>query len=232
MNRDRFLSPLALFAVFALSGPASAGVCDYRLSDLVRSGSSATDKSIAAAEGAVVAAGAAGLAFKAAGLYTIVNPMTGAIMIGSTAAGGSAAGTVGIIAGTSGVLGTIGAIVTAPATITAAAVTAVAGVAFEGGCYFMDDRITDRSEVFAILKDVEKHQDPQYFKLGAVTVDPSWYEPWASPAYSTALYLWNPADQQMDTFLLDDLYIVNGMLMHRDFGLNTELGEITATKFQ
>lgn len=214
----------ALLTAITFSNQANAGVCDYRLSDLVRSGSSTTDKSIAAAEGVVVAAGAAGLAFKAAGFYTIANATTGALMIGSTAAGASAAGTAGIVAGTSGVLGTAGAIVSAPATITAAVVTVVSASVLEAGCYFTDDRITDKDEVLTILTEVAKGQNPKYFKLEPVILESYW----SGHYVSTALFLWNDRDQQMDMFPIENLYIVNGTLMNSDFGLNSELGEIGA----
>jgi len=72
---------------------------------------------------------------KLAGLYTIVHATTGAAMLGSTVAGASAAGTTGIIAGTSGVLGTVGAVFMSPIIIIPAAVTAVSIGAYEGGCY-------------------------------------------------------------------------------------------------
>lgn len=217
-------APLALLTIIAFSSQANAGVCNYRLSDLVRSGSSATDKSIAVAEGTVAAAGAAGLAFKAAGFYTIVNGITGAAMIGSTAAGTSAAGTMGILAGTSGALGTAGAIVSNPVTIAAAVVTVISASALEAGCYFTDERITDKDEVLAILKEVAKGQDAKYFKLEPVTL----FSYWSGPYNSTALFLWNEKDQQMDMFPIENLYIVNGVLMNSDWGLNTELGEIGA----
>ena len=225
MKRSWLLAPLAATFIVSVASHAKAGICDYRLSDLVRSGSSTADKSIAAAEGAIIATSAAGLAFKAAGLYTIVNATTGAVMIGSTAAGISAAGTTGIIAGTSGALGTAGAIVTAPATAIAGAVTALGAASLEAGCYFADDRITEKSEVLAILKAVEPLQDPMRFKL-----EPAFRESfWNGPFTSWDLLLWNDQENQWDSFELEDLYIVNGILMHRDWFLNSELGTFSAS---
>jgi len=59
-------------------------------------------------------------------------------MIGSTAAGASAAGTTAIIAGTSGVLGSIGAALMSPFVIIPTAVTAVGIGIYEGGCYLTE----------------------------------------------------------------------------------------------
>jgi hypothetical protein len=63
----------------------------------------------------------AGLGMNAAGLYVITNATTGAAMLGSTAAGATAAGTAGILAGTGGVVGTVGAVLLAPAFIACSA---------------------------------------------------------------------------------------------------------------
>src|SRR5487761_2333224 len=93
---------MSLLSLCCLVQPAIAGVCDYRPSKII--GSVATG-GVTSASGA---AAAAGIGMKAAGLYTITHATTGAAMLGSSAAGVSAAGTTGIIAGTSGVLGTVG----------------------------------------------------------------------------------------------------------------------------
>ena len=60
---------------------------------------------------------ASGIGMKAAGLYAIVNASTGVTMLGSVAAGSTAAGTTGIIAGTAGVIGATGAILMSPVVI-------------------------------------------------------------------------------------------------------------------
>lgn len=67
----------------------------------------------------------AGAGMNAAGLYAITNATTGAVMLGSTAAGASAAGTTGIIAGTSGLIGAAGAVLMSPAVIGGCALVAV-----------------------------------------------------------------------------------------------------------
>ena len=61
--------------------------------------------------------------------------VTGAAMLGSTAAGASAAGTAGILAGTAGAIGSVGAVLLSPFVIIPAAITAGAIATYEGGCY-------------------------------------------------------------------------------------------------
>jgi hypothetical protein len=112
---------------------ALAGVCDHRPSKVLGEATGA----IAGGTGAVAATG---FGMKAAGLYTITHATSGAWMLGSTAAGASAAGTTGIIAGSAGVLGTAGTVLMSPFVIVPAAVTAVGIGAYEGGCYLSDGR--------------------------------------------------------------------------------------------
>jgi hypothetical protein len=111
---------------------AMAGVCDYRPSKIVGSGTTAV------VAGGTGTAAATGIGLQAAGIYTLTNATTGAAMLGSTAAGASAAGTTGIIAGSAGVLGTVGTVLMSPFVIIPAAVTAVGIGAYEGGCYLSD----------------------------------------------------------------------------------------------
>ena len=120
----------SLIAAFALSSKAAlAGVCDYKPSKLIGGAGTAA---VAAGTGAMTGAAAAG---KAAGIYTIAHASSGAVMLGSTAGGASAAGTVGIMGGTAGAAAaTMGAIMN-PLVWIPAAVTAVGVVGFEGGCY-------------------------------------------------------------------------------------------------
>ncbi len=112
-----------------MSNLAAADICDYRPSNLV-GGTTATATGVATG-----ATAAAGVGMKAAGIYTITHATSGAVMLGSTAAGASAAGTAGILAGTAGFLGTVGAVLMSPLVIVPAAVAAVGLGAYEGGCY-------------------------------------------------------------------------------------------------
>jgi hypothetical protein len=123
--------PLVISTAVALSigQIASADVCDYRPSSLL-GGSTATATGVATG-----ATAATGVGMKVAGVYTITHATTGAAMLGSTAAGASAAGTAGIIAGTAGFLGTVGAVLMSPFVIVPTAVAAVGIGAYEGACY-------------------------------------------------------------------------------------------------
>jgi|TARA_B110000902_G_C14129788_1_gene521534 hypothetical protein len=99
---------------------ASAAVCDYRPS-----------QSIAAATVAI-----AGATTATATTIAAVSPYY-AIggMVGSTSAGISGAGTVGIIAGTAGTIGaTTIAVLTSPITITAGVVALATATVYEGAC--------------------------------------------------------------------------------------------------
>ena len=120
---------IALVIGMSLAQSAIAGVCDYRPSELVGG------KTTGAVAGTTGTAAAAGIGLKAAGVYTIPHATTGAAMLGSTAAGASAAGTTGIIAGSAGFLGTAGAVLMSPFVIIPAAITAVGVGVYEGGCY-------------------------------------------------------------------------------------------------
>jgi hypothetical protein len=120
---------IAFAVAVSLSQSAIAGVCDYRPSELIGG------KTTGAVGGTAGTAAATGIGLKAAGVYTITHATTGAAMLGSTAAGASAAGTTGIIAGSAGFLGTAGAVLMSPFVIIPAAVTAVGIGVYEGGCY-------------------------------------------------------------------------------------------------
>lgn len=126
------MTKMALAAILmgsTMSQLAIADICDYRPSNFL--GETATT-----ATGVVGGTAAAtGVGMKVAGLYTITHASSGAVMLGSTAAGASAAGTTGIIAGTAGFLGSVGAVLMSPFVIVPAAVAAVSIGVYEGGCY-------------------------------------------------------------------------------------------------
>ena len=117
-------------SLFVVSSSVSAAVCDYTPSHLMGANAST------AAGVTTGAVAATGVGLKAAGVYTITHATTGAAMLGSTAAGASGAGTVGIIAGTGGFLGTVGAVLMSPFVIVPAAVAAAGIGIYEGACYF------------------------------------------------------------------------------------------------
>src|SRR6056297_1606951 len=113
-----------LAAVFPIA--ATAGVCEYRPSNLIGGGGAGA---AAATAGGVDAAGTAA---KAAGFYTLTHAVTGATMLGSAAGGASAAGTVGIMGGTAGVIGTAASIIMAPAVIIGGAIVGGGIAIYEG----------------------------------------------------------------------------------------------------
>lgn len=76
-----------------------ANVCDHKPTKVIG--------------GIAGSAAAIGIGMKAAGLYVFPHA-AGMAMLGSTAAGSSAAGTVGIIGGTAGVIGSTGAVLMSP----------------------------------------------------------------------------------------------------------------------
>lgn len=121
---------IAVAVAVLAANHALAGICAYRPSQLI---GGTTTGVIAGGAGTAAAAGAV---LKAGGIYAITNATTGAAMLGSTAAGASAAGTTGILAGSAGLIGTAGAVLTSPLLIVPAAITAVGVGALEGGCYF------------------------------------------------------------------------------------------------
>lgn len=192
--------------ILAFAGAANAEVCDYTPSNLVGSVATAVGTTIVGG-GATVGAG-----MQAAGYYTLVHAGSGLTMLGSTAAGASAAGTVGIIAGTGGTIGTVGAILMAPVTIVVGGVTLIGVGAFESVCYFQVDRITDPYEVRRIIESVASQDD-------AVTI----VQTDKGDAMSLRIL------GQTESYLLRKLYIADGVLKHRDWGPNTNLGPILFT---
>lgn len=159
--RCQLLSLTAGTILCVLSNPVMAGACDYKPSRWFGG-------EVAAAVGTTAGtASAVGVTANALGYYTLVHATSGLTMLGSTAAGASAAGTVGIIGGSAGLGASILAVLTAPATIIAGAVTAVAVGGYEGACIFAVERVTDQVTVEAILREMAERADPAFFHLEA-----------------------------------------------------------------
>ncbi|MDN5788909.1 hypothetical protein [Pseudorhodobacter sp.] len=143
-------------------------------------------------------------------------------MLGSTLAGASGAGTVGIIGGSEFAAGVL-AVLTAPITLLVAAGTAVTVGGVEAGCYFVDERITEKEGVLAILMQAALTSNEDYFKL----FDVSGEEAAETGAVSRVRI---PDEDGVYRFYeVENLYIVNGELLHRDWFFNTSLGNIAAT---
>lgn len=189
----------ATLALVALAAPASAAVCDYKPSRLLSTMTSS-------------AGGGSGVA-GAVGDYALVNAKTGLSMLGTTALTG---GPGAVVSGVSGFLSSAIAFVTAPATIVAGSVTAVALGGYEGACYFAVERVTDRDLVISILRSMEQGADPDRFLL----VTPQNTD-------ELTLVLRDPAKpEEVQTYEVRNLYIADGMLLHRDRLLNTRIGKV------
>ncbi|WP_435137509.1 hypothetical protein [Pseudopelagicola sp. nBUS_19] len=104
------------------------------------------------------------------------------------------------------------AILLEPVTIAAAAVTAVGVGAFEGVCYFQVERVTDVEAVHVILKDAASRDDTIELKR-----------------FNDGDGLVLKKSTGDANYLLKNLYIADGILMHRDWWLNTNLGTVFFT---
>ena len=191
MNRAAFfILALPAFACVTVSS-AEARVCDYRPSELLRSG----------VAGARDAAGA--VADRAAGAFTLTNAVTGASMLGSTA---STLGQIG---------GAVGSTAAGAASASGAAVAAVGLGAMEGLCYFRDERISNYGEVLQVMQAIAASADPAYFRVDS-----------GSPRQKSAVIVIGDGSGGATEYPVRKLYIVNGVLMHREWGLNTPLGDV------
>ncbi|KPP98816.1 MAG: hypothetical protein HLUCCA12_17895 [Rhodobacteraceae bacterium HLUCCA12] len=194
------------FLIASSASMAAAAPCDWRPSQFFGTTTAAV------AGGSALAIGSG---MKAAGFYTLIHAGSGLTMLGSTMAGASAAGTVGIIAGTGGVIGTISAILMAPVTVVIGGAIAVGGAGFETVCHFSDERITEYSEVLAIMQHLDEHHDAERFQL--VTGIPG--------RQDDAIRIWNPETEELDRYLVADLYLVNGRLWAtRSWRFDQDLG--------
>ena len=205
-NMKNLLSSALLFALM-FSSTAKADTCDYRPSRIL--GGTGSTAVIGGGLGLASATGTA----SALGIYTLVNAGSGLTMLGSTMAGASGAGTIGIIAGTGGAAGTAGAIILNPYVWVPAAIVGIGGGGFEAACAFLiDERITEYDDVLAIMRSFATHADPKYFQLVENAI----------PAFISL----STGDGKWVRYEIEDLYIVDGMLKHRDWGPNTQIGRV------
>lgn len=202
------------------SSSAYADVCDYKPSSLIGGATAG----IAATAGAGVAG--AGVAANAAGFYTLTHAVTGATMLGSTAGGASAAGTVGIMGGTAGAIGTIASIIMAPVTIIAGAVIGGGVAIYEGACYFTVERVEDPEVIKGILNNIIENDKKGYYMLHTYGV--------AGLLNNKVVNSFKIAEEvnkqgkviKWSSYNIDNLYVEEGMLMHKDYGPNTRIAEI------
>lgn len=186
---------------------AKAETCDYRPSKIL--GMTASN---AVLGGTIAVTSATGTA-SALGVYTLVHAGSGLTMLGSTMAGASGAGTVGIIAGTGGAVGATVAVILNPFVWVPTAIVGIGGSGFEAACAFLvDERITEHDEVLAVMQSFATHADPKYFELVTNAI----------PAFIRIL----SGDGKWQRYNIEDLYIVESMLKHRDWGPNTQVGRV------
>lgn len=209
---------LSLSAVLSLVWATSSfsGVCDYRLSQLANP---AAATAVITAGTTFTTTGPAAMAL--GGLYFFPHATSGTLMLGSTLAGTSGAGTLGIIGGSGFAAGVL-AVLTSPITLFVAAGTTVTVGGLEAGCYFVDERITEEQKVLEVLRQVALTANEDLFKLFDVSDD-------EAAEMGTVSRVRIPDEEGKYQFYeVVNLYIVNGELMHRDWFLNTSLGNIAA----
>lgn len=201
------LTSLLMAGMLCSTATAHADTCDYRPSRIL-----GDTVSTAVVGGGLAVSSTTGAA-SALGVYTLVNAGSGLTMLGSTLAGASGAGTIGIIAGTGGAIGTAGAIVLNPFVWVPAAILGVGGGGFEAACAFLvDERITEYDEVLAVMQSFATHADPEYFRLVTNAI----------PAFISL----SDGEGTWTRYDIENLYIADGVLKHRDWGRNTVIGRV------
>ncbi|NDW58865.1 hypothetical protein G0P98_20420, partial [Yangia sp. PrR004] len=100
-----------------------------------------------------------------------------------------------------------------PAIWVPALILGAGGAGYEATCaYFVDERITDYDTVLMIMRDFEAHADPRFFRLEEDTLTP--FIEVQDETGTRAAYK------------IEDLYIVDGMLKHRNWGPNRKIGRV------
>jgi len=198
---------LAASTLMICVGTVAPALCDYRPSVIAGAASTGAGKAAAAGETAI----------RDSGFYTLVYNESGFTLLGSTLASTAATGTVGIITGAGGVLGTVGAVLMAPATLIAGGVALVGVGGLEAACYFTDERVTEYDAVLALMEHFAANHPEDRFALVRGMEGRN----------DDAILIWNARQGEQDRYLVSELYVVNGTLMHRRMGPNRNLGQIT-----
>ncbi|SDY78720.1 hypothetical protein [Citreimonas salinaria] len=197
------ITALTLAAVLAPLA-ARADVCDFRPSILAgNAGSAVRDTAVSGV--------------RAVGAYTLQNPLSGASMISSGVGTATAAG--------SSIVGSAAGIVTAPVTIAVAGATAVALGGYEGVCYFRAERITDRDEILYIVTNLAANSDPTMFAV--IPEGAEYTNLKGKPAVAGEAKI-RVASEGAGPWIFDvaDLYISDGVLMHRETLRNRVIGNV------
>ncbi len=209
----------SLTAVFVLAASsAAADVCDFRPSIMAgKAGAAAKNTASDVASGVTNGV-------KAIGAYTLRNPVSGISMMSSGVGTATAAGTsIGTAA--SSALGTAATVATAPVTLSIAGATAVALGGFEGVCHFRKERITDYDEILYIVTNLAANSDPTMFKV--IPEGAEYYTLKGNPALAgkTMVRVAGPG-YGPDLYDVDKLYVVDGVLKHRDALRDTVIGDV------
>ena len=212
------MRPILPVLLILAASAASADVCDFRPSKVAGKAGQ-----VAKSTAGTVASVAADRA-KALGAYTLETPVSGASMIGTGVSSATAAGT-SIATGASGALGTAATIATAPVTIAVAGATAVALGTYEGACYFRAERITDTDEILYIVSNLAANSDPTMFSL--IPQGDEYTTLKGKPALAGEAKI-RVAAPGVGPYIFDvaDLYISDGMLMHRETLRDTVIGNV------
>ncbi|WP_370205220.1 hypothetical protein [Pararhodobacter marinus] len=198
---------LTLAATLA-AGMARADICDYRLSQfLTRNASPAVN---AASEAARTQTGTGD-----AMLYILVDPRTGRAHVGATEPGDAGADDGGLLASTARLLGSAVALVGRDSPLLSVGSAAVS-LGAEAFCRFGDERITEYDDVLDILRTVDLTMPPDLFAV----VEPGLEE------HDAFIRLSRNDGFGLSEYRVDQLYIVNGTLMHRQWGVNEVVGDI------
>lgn len=194
------IAAVAIAAALVSTGVQAqqAGLCDYKPSIL--------------AGAAVEKAGAAGKALtpvakdgaRAAGQWMLMHPGQSVSLISGAAGGATSAAT-----SAGGVAATVTSIATAPVTLAVGAVTFAAAGGYEGACYFKVERVTDAEAVRAIIDNITL-TDPLVWTRNTNK--------------GPVMVLAGPEGETI--YPIRKLYIADGVLKVRDWGLNSTLGPV------
>ena len=142
-----------------------------------------------------------------AGFYTLPRAVTGMTMLKSTTE------TVGKIGGTSAIISTTAGLLSSPVVVTGAAIAAVGIGGYEGVCFFKDNRVTEYAAVDLVVKNIGTNANPDIFQYVE------------GPLQQSRIRLLGE-NNQWQTYMVANLYLVNGTLMHRDRFRNTTIGAV------
>ena len=198
----RYMIMLATVAAFGGSPASSGGFCKHRPSELLRGGF--VGSMAAGAQNA-----ASTLVAKAGGVFTFTNTVTGASLLGSNAV----AGTIGQIGGVAS--NAASSVAAVPGIALAGATAAIGLAAFEGVCFFRDERITDHDEVLRVLYTISAFADPAYYRIEQPGADSD-----------AAVLVLGSIAGETNEYAVDRLRIVNGVLWHQQRGRDVALGDV------